>query len=175
VPITTKDVIWFLAMVRCTWYNYELCYKVCHMTCGRSVVFSWYFGFLHIFHINSLFNLPFFNIFHIISLFNLLFFHIFPIFSLFNLRFFHIFHIFFPLFLMILSNQNFLLSIFVHIFQIIPHCPYLFTIQLIFLSYFPNVAVWKSTVKWNVLCRHVRGKQVTLQVIFVLPSFNMII
>ena len=33
-----------------------------------------------------------------------------------------------------------------------------------------NVAVEKSTVKWNVLWRHVRGKQVTLQVIFVLQS-----
>ena len=38
-----------------------------------------------------------------------------------------------------------------------------------------NVAVWKSTVKWNFLWRHVRGKQVTLPVIFVLQSFNMFI
>jgi hypothetical protein len=38
-----------------------------------------------------------------------------------------------------------------------------------------NVAVWKSTVKWNFLWRHVRGKQITLQVILVLQSFNMFI
>ena len=43
----------------------------------------------HIFHINSLFNLPFFHIFHIFSLCNLLFFHIFHIIS----HFIHIFHI----------------------------------------------------------------------------------
>ena len=46
-----------------------------------------------IFHIFSLFNLPFFHIVHIISLFDLPFFRIFHIFSLFNLLFFHIFHI----------------------------------------------------------------------------------
>jgi hypothetical protein len=38
-----------------------------------------------------------------------------------------------------------------------------------------NVAVWKSTVKWNVLWRDVRRKQVTLQVIFALQSFNIFI
>jgi hypothetical protein len=39
-----------------------------------------------------------------------------------------------------------------------------------------NIAVGKSTVKWNVLWRHVHGEQVTLQVIFVLiQSFNMFI
>ena len=35
-----------------------------------------------------------------------------------------------------------------------------------------NVAVWKSTAKLNFLWRHVPVKQITLQVIFVLQSFN---
>jgi hypothetical protein len=52
----------------------------------------------------------------------LIFFHIFPIFSLFNLRFVHMFHISFSLFLMILSNQNFLLSMFVDFLRLILFC-----------------------------------------------------
>jgi hypothetical protein len=40
---------------------------------------------------------------------------------------------------------------------------------------FQTLRFKKSTVKWNGLWRHVRGKQVTLQVIFVLQSFNMCI
>jgi hypothetical protein len=52
------------------------------------------FGAVFVFHIFSLFNLPFFHILPIFSLFNLLFFCIFQIFSLFNLLFFCIFQIF---------------------------------------------------------------------------------
>jgi hypothetical protein len=84
----------------------------------------------------------------------------------------------------------------------LPYFPNLITIQLSFLPYVPYpffivsndsfkskcsslqqatlhcisyVAVWKSTVKWNFLWRHVRGKQVMLPVIFVLQSFTMLI
>jgi hypothetical protein len=53
-----------------------------------------------------------------------IFFHIFPIFSLFNLRFFHMFQIFFSLFLMILSNQNFLLTIFADFPRLILLCSF---------------------------------------------------
>jgi hypothetical protein len=40
---------------------------------------------------------------------------------------------------------------------------------------FQTLRFEKSTVKWNFLWRHVRAKQVTLQVIFVLQSCNMFI
>jgi hypothetical protein len=99
--------------------------------------------FFCIFKILSLFNWPFLCIFHIFSLFNLLFFHIFPIFSLFNLRFFHMFYIFYSLFLMILSNQNFLLSVFANFPRLIP------MIQIL-TSYAMTMILWcLLSEQWN--------------------------
>ena len=59
---------------------------------------------LHIFHVISLFNLPFFHIFQIFSLFDLPFFHNFHIFSLFSSIFSISFHYVLP-YSILLSTQ----------------------------------------------------------------------